>query len=476
VGGFQQMKSLSLVSVLSLFALTGAACVVPPAGNSTTNISNTPVSTASPSPTVPAPPAATTTSNAQPVPFPVLDAFFTDEAFTSDLKSQVGLTDEQIGRLRTVARAETAKLREDSTDNYQRSTLRAQRLADKQVKAILGDEKTQQLYAFLQERWNGTPPNGEPSLQKPNAVPTDTRIVVNVPAYRMDLYQDGKLIKTYKVGIGYPEFPLPTGLRKADSVIFNPTWTPPDEPWVEAANKVKPGEKIPAGSKLNPLGPAKIPIGLPSLIHGGKAPSKIGTFASHGCVGLTTPQLNEFLPLLTGLTGSPITQEDVANYEKDKTETKSVKLTQPVPVELRYETIVVEDGKLHIYRDVYDKDTNTEDNLRQVLAVYGVTPEDLSEAERTQISDALRDMSRDANGNLNTPNDKSDDDNKNSGSNNNAGKNKSPKVTLGVKGKKELVIDVAALQGKGYPAPVDLNTGGAPVDNTQKAKKPKTKK
>jgi hypothetical protein len=278
------------------------------------------------------------------------------------------------------------------------------------------------------------------------------------------------------VGIGYPEFPLPTGLRKADSVIFNPTWTPPDEPWVEAANKVKPGEKIPAGSKLNPLGPAKIPIGLPSLIHGGKAPSKIGTFASHGCVGLTTPQLNEFLPLLTGLTGSPITQEDVANYEKDKTETKSVKLTQPVPVELRYETIVVEDGKLHIYRDVYDKDTNTEDNLRQVLAVYGVTPEDLSEAERTQISDALRDMSRDANGNLNTPNDKSDDDNKNSGSNNNAGKNKSPKVTLGVKGKKELVIDVAALQGKGYPAPVDLNTGGAPVDNTQKAKKSKTKK
>jgi hypothetical protein len=186
--------------------------------------------------------------------------------------------------------------------------------------------------------------------------------------------------------------------------------------------------------------------------------------------------LNEFLPLLAGLTGSPITQDDVANYEKDKTETKSVKLTQPVPVELRYETIVVEDGKLHIYRDVYDKNTNTEDNLRQVLAVYGVDPEQLSEEERTQISDALRDMSRDPNGNLETPNDKSDNDNKNSGSNNHSGKNKSPKVTLGVKGKKEIVIDVAALQGKGYPAPVDLNTGGAPVDNTQKARKPKNKK
>ena len=35
---------------------------------------------------------------------------------------------------------------------------------------------------------------------------------------------------------------------------------------------------------------------------------------------------------------------------------RQVKLAKPVPVELRYETIVVEDGKLHIYRDVYDQE------------------------------------------------------------------------------------------------------------------------
>ena len=59
----------------------------------------------------------------------------------------------------------------------------------------------------------------------PNAVPTDTRVVVNTPAFRMDLFQDGKLLKSYKIGIGYPEFPLPHGLRKAQSIIFNPTWS-----------------------------------------------------------------------------------------------------------------------------------------------------------------------------------------------------------------------------------------------------------
>jgi murein L,D-transpeptidase YcbB/YkuD len=69
-------------------------------------------------------------------------------------------------------------------------------------------------------------------LQGPNAIPPDTRVVVNIPAYRMDLFQDGSLVKSYKVGIGYPEFPLPQGVRTADTVIFNPTWTVPDESWV----------------------------------------------------------------------------------------------------------------------------------------------------------------------------------------------------------------------------------------------------
>jgi hypothetical protein len=90
-------------------------------------------------------------------------------------------------------------------------------------------------------------------LPGPNAVPADTRVVVNIPAYRMDLFKEGQLIQSYKIGIGYPQFPLPTGLRKAQSVIFNPTWTPPDEPWVGKMKDIAVGEKVPAGSPLNRL-------------------------------------------------------------------------------------------------------------------------------------------------------------------------------------------------------------------------------
>ncbi|HKC64533.1 MAG TPA: L,D-transpeptidase family protein [Pyrinomonadaceae bacterium] len=404
-----------------------------------------------------------------PVTLPVLDAFFADQSFASELKAKLGLTDDEVEALRKVAHEETQTLRETNTDNYAGTTSAARTLASERIKSIIGDEKTERLKEFLRQRWSGADENGagetdaHATSAKFNVVPTDTRVIVNTPAYRMDVFENGRLMKSYKIGIGYPEFPLPTGKRKAADIIFNPTWTPPDEPWVENSNKVKPGEKVEAGSKLNPLGPIKIPIGLPSLIHGGKSQAVLGGFASHGCVGLTTPQVEDFALLLAEMSGTELTDQQIADYAKNPKETKDVKLSHPVTVELRYETIVVEDGRLHIYRDVYDHGTNTEENLRTVLSSYGVTLEQLSDEERSQVLNALREMSRDAAG-------KSDETKMNANSNTAQAKDRSAgnntnrqgdagKVTRSIKGKKEIVIEIAALKGKGYPAPVDLDTG-----------------
>ncbi len=493
------MNFLRVVGATFALAVTlcGTGCVTQPVNtaNNTTNTQTT--NTATPAAT----PATTQTNanaaDALPITLPVLDAFFHEEQFAGELKTKLQLTDEQVEKLRTVAREETARLRETDTDNYNGTTSAARSRAAEQIKAVIGEEKVAQLTAFLNERWSGgssddsagstnAPANGAPntsgtnaahgSKRQPNAIPTDTRVVVNAPAYRMDVFEGGRLTKSYKIGIGYPEFPLPTGQRKASNIIFNPTWTPPDEPWVEASNKVKPGEKIEAGSKLNPLGPIKIPIGLPSLIHGGKSPARLGGFASHGCVGLTTPQVQEFARTLAQLAGTELTDEQISAYAKNPKETKEVKLARAVPVELRYETIVVEDGKLHIYRDVYDRDTNTEENLRAVLAAYDVTLEQLSEAERTAVLNALKEMSRDASGKsdagASTENSNTTNSNTTRGTNANLkGKQNensarsettnAAQVTRSVKGKKEIVIEIAALKGKGYPSPVDLSVGGA---------------
>jgi lipoprotein-anchoring transpeptidase ErfK/SrfK len=299
----------------------------------------------------------------------------------------------------------------------------------------------------------------EPTLLPgPNAIPRDTRIVVNIPAFRLDVFHDGTLMKSYKIGIGYQQFPLPTGFRKAEMIIFNPTWTQPNESW--ASN---PGLVVPAGSKGNPLGPIKIPIGGANLIHGGKELAKIGTFASHGCVGLTNDQVKDFAKVLAEASNTELKEDAMAAFLKKRTRTQVVKLEKLVPVELRYETIVVEDGVLHIYRDVYRQNTNTEENLREVFKANGVDWNHLTEDERTHVQEALNAMS---------PRPKKQPAPKPAITTSSDSANTMAAVTerkaeaerqKKLRSQKEIVIESTALSGKGYPAPVNLDSGTGTV-------------
>jgi lipoprotein-anchoring transpeptidase ErfK/SrfK len=420
--------------------------------------------------TPPAPVAASTpptVAEAVPITLPVLDALFADEAFKAELKSKLQLTDDQIGALGQISSEAVMKLRKSNAENQAGSAAAARQNAIEAIRGAIGNDKSDQLLALARDRWNkgsekleaAAAREAEPVLlQGPNAVPTDTRIIVNIPAYRMDVFRNGSLVKSYKVGIGYPQFPLPQGLRKAQQIIFNPTWTPPDEPWVSGMN-MTPGQVVAAGSKHNPLGPIKIPIGAPSLIHGGKPLAKIGTFASHGCVGMTNDQVKDFAKVLAQASQTDLSEETMSAYLKKRTRTQVLKLGQLVPVELRYETIVFEDGRLHIYRDVYDQHTNTEESLRAVLAAYGTAFDSLADDVKTQALEALNLMSG------------------------RPKKQPTPKPSIAMpantadriafanerkaeaerqkklRTQKEVVIEIMSLIGKGYPAPVKLDSG-----------------
>ena len=447
-----------------MVGLSAAGCVAVPTNQSNNNLRPP----ASPAASVSSSPVNETAAHAEPLTLPVLDAFFAEEGFSALLKTRLHISDEQIAKLKELAHAETGKLDEANAGQGEGESAAARTTAEEKIKAVIGGDKAAELATLVRERWNGAADdagkqnNPEDSARRGvNRVPNDSRIVVNAPAYRMDVFDAGRLIKSYKVGIGYPQFPLPTGLRKAKVIIFNPTWTPPDEPWVAKMKNVSAGEKVEAGSKLNPLGPIKIPIGGPSLIHGGKSPAKLGTFASHGCVGLTTPQVKDFAKLLAQLGGASLTDEDLLKFGRDKTQTKQVKLTKEVPVELRYETIVVEDGKLHIYRDVYDEGTNTEENLRSVLAASRVKLEDLTDDERAKALDALAQMSGRASVNTAAvePTASPGSSGKNSNSNLDRKSNATKKAARVANSQREIIIEIGVLRGKGYPPPVDLDTG-----------------
>lgn len=446
---FANIKLVSLLTAISSILFLTQACTpvenVPPTTNSNANVSvptnaNTNVNSAPKT-------EAKTVAPDQAVTLPVLNAMFAEENFAQQLKDQVQLSDEQIEKLKTASEESVANLDENAnTDAEQRSTRAALEDSIRKVGAIVGDEKSAKFFEYVKQ--HSAEQTAQTNDQKPGQIPSDTRVVVNAPAYRMDLFQDGKLVKSYKVGIGYPEFPLPQGLRKANTIIFNPTWTPPDEPWVKG--KVRPGKKVEAGSKLNPLGPIKIPIGSPSLIHGGKVPARLGTFASHGCVGLTNALVQDFSVELAKISGTNLTLQDVREYEKKKTETKNLPLKAPVQVELRYETIVATaDGKLTIYRDVYEKGTNTEENLRKVLDANGVSFDQLPPDLKTQILDGLNQMAYNAKG-------KKVEADANTNSNKNKNSN-SATVTKTLKGKSQIAFDIAELKGKGYPVAVNIN-------------------
>jgi len=475
------MKTLAQSLVLILvgsFTVGGVSCTTGPVSNANLSTPTAP----SPSPTITEKSETASLS----VTLPVLDALLSEPGFKTELKSKVQLTDEQISSLQKSAQDEIARLRETNAEQQEGSASEARDRAAAAIRAAVGEQKAAQIFSLANEHWvkgsaepeaSDAKPGELALLPGPNAIPKDSRIVVNIPAFRMDLFQDGSLVKSYKIGIGYPQFPLPTGLRKAQQIIFNPTWTPPDEPWVESMKSIKVGEKVEAGSKLNPLGPIKIPIGLPSLIHGGKAVAKLGTFASHGCVGLTTAQVKDFARLLAQTAGNPISDKAIETYLKDKTKTRAVKLGKVIPVELRYETIVVEDGKLHIYKDVYDQDANTEENLRKVLDANGLKLEDLSEAERAEVLDALNVMSahpkklpasKPTNTNASSTNTTTSAANTNETAKTVDKKPKPEKKV--VKNQKERVIELTALAGKGYPAPVDLDTGAGKPSSKSAAK------
>src|ERR1051325_4319551 len=445
------MTIIRRLFILAWFVILLTTGCAPAPSNTNTTVSTQP----SPSPSTSPSPATTETASSNDVTLPLLDALLTDEKFVARVKQNLKLSDQQIEDLKRVSGAAVARLRESNAEDLDNDGADAPQRTSEQLRQTLGDEKAKQLTALANEYWSkGDVSEGSDDktqmLKGPNAVPTDTRIVVNIPAFRMDLFQDGSLVKSYKVGIGYPQFPLPQGLRKAQQIIFNPTWTPPDSPWVATMKNVAPGETVKAGDKDNPLGPIKIPIGLPSLIHGGKSPARIGKVALHGCVGLTTPQIKDFAALLARASNTnEISQQTIDSYLQDRERTKTVKLNQTVPVELRYETIVLEDGKLHIYKDVYAQDTNTEENLRQVLSANGVKFEDLSEQQRTEVLNALNALSLHPTASASPSPEASPE-------------KKVARTKKQARPQNEIVIDLSSVSGvaqKGYPAPVNLDTG-----------------
>jgi hypothetical protein len=210
------------------------------------------------------------------------------------------------------------------------------------------------------------------------------KITLNVPSFQMTLWQDGKEIKTYQVGVGMKEYPIIIGLRDAKQVIWNPDWIPPDSDWVAESPTVKAGEVVKASDPRNPLGKVKIPLGFGYLIHQAKGVGDLGSLVSHGCVRVLRPDLYDLSEKIAAAYDYPVSQTQIEIAKRTKN-TLIAELENKMPVEITYDTLVVENGFLSIYPDVYGHKKNTVKNLREELESNDISTAKIEDKDLERI-------------------------------------------------------------------------------------------
>jgi lipoprotein-anchoring transpeptidase ErfK/SrfK len=257
------------------------------------------------------------------------------------------------------------------------------------VESISSDELAGASYKHTEESARSDKFTGghidQTNLQPGNG---DIHITVNIPAFQLTFWQGNKEVKLYQIGIGRKEFPLPSGLRYAKQIVFNPEWIPPDSSWV-LEHDVTPGEVVEADDPRNPLGKVKIPLGNGGiLIHQAFKPSDIGHLVSHGCARLELNELYELIDKIVAARSLSVSRQklDEAKNSKDRF---VIKLDAPLVVDINYDTQVVEGGVLHLYPDVYNKKTNTVENLHAELKEAGVDESKLDDRTLQQMIDRV---------------------------------------------------------------------------------------
>jgi hypothetical protein len=114
-------------------------------------------------------------------------------------------------------------------------------------------------------------------------------ILVNRGAFKLTFYKHLKLEKTYGIAVGQVGLETPAGLYHVQNKAVNPAWHVPNSAW---AGKLA-GTVIPAGDPGNPIKARWMGIFDGAGIHGTDAVGSIGTAASHGCIRMRIPDVEE---------------------------------------------------------------------------------------------------------------------------------------------------------------------------------------
>jgi lipoprotein-anchoring transpeptidase ErfK/SrfK len=115
-----------------------------------------------------------------------------------------------------------------------------------------------------------------------------TYLTLDRATYTLRLWEDLELAKTYTVAVGQEGLETPEGLYSIQEKEENPTWHVPESDWAGSLA----GQDIPPGPS-NPIKARWLGIFEGAGIHGTEETSSLGTAASHGCVRMAIPDVEE---------------------------------------------------------------------------------------------------------------------------------------------------------------------------------------
>lgn len=115
-----------------------------------------------------------------------------------------------------------------------------------------------------------------------------TYLTLDRTSYKLRLWEGLKLTKTYTVAVGQIGLETPAGLYEIQEKQENPSWHVPDSDWAGSLA----GQVIPPGPS-NPIKARWMGIYEGAGIHGTSETGSLGSAASHGCVRMAIPEVEE---------------------------------------------------------------------------------------------------------------------------------------------------------------------------------------
>lgn len=113
-----------------------------------------------------------------------------------------------------------------------------------------------------------------------------TVITVDRGSFRLRLWKDLRLVKTYTIAVGMAGLETPSGVYTINDKQVDPSWHVPDSDWAgDLAGKV-----IPPGPE-NPIKARWMGIYDGAGIHGTTDVGSLGSAASHGCIRMAIPDV-----------------------------------------------------------------------------------------------------------------------------------------------------------------------------------------